>query len=155
MSYAGIRGALATRVAAVTGIEASNVFQRYKWSLDATTSQDFIDDFVDSNSFVNFVIISRSEQEDSQPIEDNLSLRRHSMEIHLFYSLFEAEDSEHTFQDLIEGIASDLESGNRELGGAAFCYSLSVASIDELAGIGNRGDTVHHAEITTSVYEVI
>lgn len=153
MSYQSIRTALKTRLEAIT--EIGYVYDRYKFTLAATQSETYKSLFVDDDNRVNFVIISRDRGGDEQPDEDNLRIRRHTMKIMYYYSLAENDSTEHTFHDNVDLILADLESGDRTLGGACYTISLPQALLDEAAAIGKRADSVHVANITLLVDEIV
>jgi len=150
MSYQAIRDALATRLETVVGVGTVHTYERY------LTEQAEVAAFqaaFSKNGVLNTWMIERRAVSSRQSAAaDAKRIRRHTLRLEGFYSLKDAAASKLTFQDLIDAVCDDLETGDRTLGGA--CLTHSLPSVDTIEETLFAGVLCHRTEIQIIVEEV-
>lgn len=151
MSYSGIRSALATRIAAVSG-GPGVVHSRIRWSNENPDSSAFQTLFV-SGGRINFAQITRKGRKVIRSVEDSRRRVQHEIEIVFVYGMEDADTTETLFQDMLEAVALNLETGDHTLGGACITHTEP-----EISDIGHevRSDVLcHAATMRITVEEVL
>lgn len=151
MSYDGIRDALKVRLDALSGVGPVHTYERYiRGGIEETAVKTL---FFESN-VLNTAFIDRKAFHTTFHAED-IRRRVHEISIYLFLGHDDASATGETFQDRLETIVNDLETGNRALGKASTIIrdGCSVKNIG-LTKFGAAIDA-HIAEITFTVEEVL
>ena len=153
MSYAGIRTALQTRLAAVPG--TGNVFTFLQWTLDdvdAPGFAEFLHDLADSTEqVVNFVQFTRKSIRDERKAASQV-LRKHEMELNCFYSAVDADATELVFQDWLEAVLDSLEDqATRGLGLQGVVMQTPSVSTVEFMKYGSV--LCHYAIVGLTIHE--
>ena len=131
MSYAAIRQALASKLAAVSKVGKAHAFVRYTKA--STDSDEWKTLFVENNR-VNVWQITRVGFSDVQdPGDDTRVIRTHQVEVYAFISQRDASLSENYHQDALDEVATALQVSPRNLGGACHVHGLAeVANISRV-----------------------
>lgn len=152
MSYATIRTALATRLGAVSG-GPSVVHSRIRWTNDNADGSVFQALFMGAGARLNFAQFTRKTRRSSRSPQDARRIVRHDLEIYLSMALDDADTSETLFQDMLEAIAVDLETGDRTLG--TVCKTHSDPEILDIGHEMRDQILCHGATIKITVEEVL
>lgn len=157
MSWATIRGALQTRLDAVTGVDQVHTY--WRWHDGGPEEAAWRALFV-SGTTVQAWMITRAGMPRTLPATPaaNLAqrwLRRHDVEIHCFYRWQDSSGSQNVFQDLLDAIEADLRTGDRTLGGVAVTHSLPEVQTPTDEGAALGGELCHRALIRLTVEELL
>lgn len=147
MSWATIRTALATRLAAVGSVGVVHPYVRF--SKLPPGSAEFATLFAESGH-LNYWAISRSEAEDIDiPADDSRVRDVHTVTILVFYALADGSATENTFQDALDAVRADLRSGDTTFGGV--CLGCGNAAVRDIAHSELYGILCHSAKIIFKV----
>lgn len=160
MSWATIRSALASRLAAVTGVD--NVHGQIRYLNDSVDDTRFSDLFLDANGKLHTWQFTRTNRvEVSCPDNSSKASVTHSVRL---LGLMMLEDTgagntntEDTFQALVDTLADEFRDGfsdsARTLGGACITYSVPTFAIRHASYFNHY--LAHEAEATFDVEELV
>jgi UDP-N-acetylglucosamine 2-epimerase len=150
MSWSSIRSALKARLEGISGVGAVHTYLRY--CKDAGDSTAFAAIYV-SGGQLNYWAISRTARRTAKSVDNDSSYRRqHDVEVSAFYAHRDADASENTFQDLLETVCNNLETGDHTLGSA--CLTHTPPEVRQI-GHAMLGDVFcHFAVLALSIEEV-
>ncbi|MCA9775640.1 MAG: hypothetical protein KC800_02955 [Candidatus Eremiobacteraeota bacterium] len=160
MSWATIRSALVTRLAAVTGIE--NVHGQIRYLNDSVDDTRFSNLFLDDNEGLHTWQFTRTNRvEVSCPDDSTKATVTHSVRLLGLLMLSDAgtgsTNSEDTFQALVDTLAEEFRDGfsdsARTLGGACITYSVPTFTVRHASYFNHY--LAHEAEATFDVEELV
>lgn len=121
MSWATIRDALVTRLEAVSGTGRVHSFLRYL--KEGPDQRPFTDAYV-VRGRLNYWAVTRTARRSVKTVGDDSYYRRHhDVEVNVFVALSDSDESEHVFQDLLDTVANNLETGDHTLGGVCLTHT--------------------------------
>lgn len=150
MSWSGIRSALKSRLEAVSGIGKVHAYTRY--IKDGCEYAAFQDVYV-SGGVLNYWGITRTARRTEKTADNDTSYRRiHDVEITVYYAVADGSASENTFQDLLETVCNNLETGDHTLGGA--CLTHSPPEARQIGHVMLADVLCHSAIVALQIEEV-
>lgn len=157
MSWATIREALQTRLAAIDGVENVHDYLRYrKKGWQDSEFQDLFMVTVGGNPFPHCWMFSRVDVAYIQaPEPDNVVKVQHQILVGAKYGFSDSDESEHAFNTLLDTVCADLINGDRTLGGVAITHSLPQVSDIQPAGFFKTKFLCHEATLQFAIEELL
>ena len=150
MAYSDIRDALETRLGAIAGVE--NVQGYHRLVSTGVDDPTFRGLFVNGSNDLHAWRFTRTAVSQVLCGDDDDTIKRtHTIEIEGYRGIVDGSASENTFQDLLDVILDDLNTGDRTLGGVAITHSLPQAG--RIFAVSFYNVLCHAVTITLQVEE--
>lgn len=151
MSWATARAALKTRLEAITGIGMVHSYRRYTRGNE--TSPEFRELFYKGSRLHAWQFSRTLRRAEPSGSDDSRRVVQHEVEVEAFYAMSDADESEHALQDLVDTVATDLETGDRTLGGAVLTHSLFA--VEQIGAVDFFGVLCNYARAKMILEEVV
>lgn len=150
MAYSNVRAALSARLSAISGVE--NVQPYHRLVSTGVDDPSFRSLFVNGSNDLHAWRFTRTSVAQTLCSDhDDTVKRTHSIEIECYRGIVDDSATENTFQDLLDTVLTNLNDGDRTLGGV--CITHSLPQVERVVAGSFYNVLCHIAVITLQVEE--